>query len=353
MPESNNVNIASIDFYQPSELLNIFSSLLTRSEKNYTVIGLRGVYLKSERVYNGLAYDHLKDENNVDQMTIVMPVTLREGLSNGNLITVYGTLSRRVDKSDGAIQILLNVSRLELIKEVAVSEEEMKCAELRRAKEAKGYKNVDGLLESKLFSGERPKVALVYADTSITNADFDKGLNAARAAIDFTERRVSFAKTQAFCNLLSELDGEGFDAIAIIRGGGSGLEKLDEPALVGQLVSLSTPWIYGVGHEKENPFIRNVADKVIPIPFALGSYFSNMVENVAVKRNSSRAVLIAEVRKQYEKQIEDSNKKLEALTKAQAEAQKQYAKQIAAAEKIKYFIIAILIAVILILLISK
>ncbi len=325
MPE-NNTNIVSLEFYQPSELLNIFGNFLTLSEKNYRVIGLRGVYLKSDKVYNGVAYDHLRDEKGVDTFTILMPVGLREGLNNGNLITVYGTLGRKVDNRNGAIQFQLNVSRLELVKEVTISEEEMKRAELRRVKEAKGYKNVDSVLENKLFVGERPRVALIYADTSITNADFEKGLNAAKASIDFLDNRVSFANTQAFCNLLEKLDGEGYDVIAIVRGGGGGLEKLDEPALVEKLVNLNTPWIYGVGHEKENLFIRNVADKTIPIPFALGTYFRDMVESVAAKRNNSRAVLVNEVKKQFEKQIADSNKKNAELNK-QLEAQRKASKE--------------------------
>ena len=313
-------------YYQPSELLNIFRNFLTHKEINMTLVCLKGVYVKSDKIYGPIAYDHLKDETGSDGITIIVPVALRDTLKNGNLITVYGTLDRKV-VPNGYIQILLNVSRLEKVKDIAISEDEIKRAELRRVKEQKGYKNVDSILENILFTNNRPKVALIYADTSIANADFEKGLVAARSHIDFIDIRVSFANTQALKNVLLQADSQKYDVISIVRGGGSGIEKLDEISIIETLANLTTAWIYGVGHEKENLFIKNIADKVIPIPFALGTYFRDIVEAVNEKRNNSRAVLIQEVKKQYEQQIIDSNKKNLDLTKQLEAMQKLHKEQ--------------------------
>lgn len=284
------------------------------------------------RFYGNAAWDQLRDENTSESLTVIVPVSLRNDLQNGNLISVYGTLDRRV-QNNGSIQFLLNVSRIDKVKDIAVSEDEVKRAECRRRKGELGYKNVDSILENKLFVNQRPKVALIYADTSITNSDFEKGLAAAKSSIDFVESRISFANSQALCTLLKSLDSQDYDLIAIIRGGGSGIEKLDDIAVVETLTNLTTAWIYGVGHEKENLFIRNIADKVIPIPFALGTYFRDTVENVIQKRNNSRAVLVQEVKKQYEKQIEDSNKKNQELTKQLESLQKQNKEQAETSQK--------------------
>ena len=64
-----------------------------------------------------------------------------------------------------------------------------------------------------------------------------------------------------------------YDVIAIIRGGGAGLEALDEVELLETLVKMNTAWMYGAGHEGEKLFILNIADKAIAIPHALGTYF--------------------------------------------------------------------------------
>ena len=328
----DNKAIVPPNFYKPSELMGIFKNFFSHKEINASVLCLQGIYFKSDKVYGNAAWDQLRDENTSESLTVIVPVSLRNDLQNGNLISVYGTLDRRV-QNNGSIQFLLNVSRIDKVKDIAVSEDEVKRAECRRRKGELGYKNVDSILENKLFVNQRPKVALIYADTSITNSDFEKGLAAAKSSIDFVESRISFANSQALCTLLKSLDSQDYDLIAIIRGGGSGIEKLDDIAVVETLTNLTTAWIYGVGHEKENLFIRNIADKVIPIPFALGTYFRDTVENVIQKRNNSRAVLVQEVKKQYEKQIEDSNKKNQELTKQLESLQKQNKEQAETAQK--------------------
>ena len=227
----------------------------------------------------------------------------------------------------------MKVTEVEKIKELAVSEDEIKRTELRRIKSEKGFKNVDSILESLLFQDKRPQVALVYAETSITNDDFEKGVQAARTHIDFKEYRVSFAKTKVFCQTLKQLDAMNFDVIAVIRGGGAGLEALDEVELLETLVNMNTAWMYGAGHEGEKLFILNIADKAIAIPHALGTYFRDITDGVVQKRNNSRAALVKEVEGQFKKQIEDSNKKNQELTKQLEALQKQNKAQTDASNK--------------------
>lgn len=126
-----------------------------------------------------------------------------KSLKDGNLVTVGGVLGRRV-QNNSHIQLMLVVSRIEIVKEQVIDEDEQKRIELRRKKVSLGYKNVDGLLEQKLFSDERPKVALVFATTSITMADFNAGINAAKSAIDFLEYRVNFSSSNDFSILLAQ-----------------------------------------------------------------------------------------------------------------------------------------------------
>lgn len=321
--------------YNPSELLNIFSDILARQNTSSKVIYLRGVYFKQR--YNpgwAYAYDLLRDENDQQEMTIMIAPSLRDELKDGALIQVGGTLTRKVN-TKGYIQLVFQVSRIEVVKEQIISEEDMTKAELRTLKSEKGFKNVDAILEDKLYRGERPIVALVFASTSITMADFDAGKESASAHIYFEEHRVSFSKSSELIDMLKYLDDEGdFDVIALVRGGGGGIEALDEIPVLECVVELDTPLICAVGHVDEKIFIKNLADKVAPTPNGLGTYFSNMVESVIQKRNSSRAVLVEEVKRQYIKQIETAEKQnrtlqehIEKMTKASTEAQANFKAQ--------------------------
>jgi exonuclease VII large subunit len=106
------------------------------------------------------------------------------------------------------------------------------------------------------------------------------------------------------------------------------------------ITKLKTPLICAIGHVEEKLFIKNIADKVAPTPNGLGSYFSEMVEMVAEKRNKSRSVLVEEVKKQFKEQLETAEKqnkelqtRLTALTKNQEESTKKHNEQVEAATK--------------------
>ena len=84
---------------------------------------------------------------------------LRNELKDGSLVQVGGTITRKL-KPKGTIQLVLQVSRVDIVKDHVISEDDMRKGELRTLKSQKCFKNVDFLLEEILFRGERPKVAL-------------------------------------------------------------------------------------------------------------------------------------------------------------------------------------------------
>lgn len=289
--------------YKPSEIIGIFNSILAKQSVNAQVVYLRGVYLASGRQsYGGYYYDTLRDEDRQEEITIIVTQLQRENLKNGNLVKVGGVIGRNVNNR-GQIQINLNVSRIEVVQEQVVDEAEIKKVELRQKKASVGFKNVDSILEQLLFQDKRPNVALVFAQSSITMSDFEAGINAAKSAIDFTERRVNFANSSELIRTLKAIDEFDFTVIALIRGGGGGIEKLDDLDVLETIVNLKTPIIGAIGHVEEKLFIKQLVDKCAPTPNGLGQYFSELVENVYEKKTKSRAALTEQIKKQFKEQI--------------------------------------------------
>ena len=330
-----------VKYYKPSELLGMFTSYLSQQDVNKQVIFLQGIYLKNPKhdARWSCRYDILRDENTQTEITLQIPYKLCEDLKDGNLVTVGGVLGRRV-QNNSHIQLMLVVSRVEIVQEQAIDENEIKRMELRRQKSTKGFKNVDSILEQLLFIDHRPKVALVFAATSITMSDFNAGIEAAKAAIDFFEYRVNFSNSQELSQALKTIDGQGFNVIALVRGGGGGIEKLDEIEVLEAIGNLETAFIAAIGHVEEKLFIKQLADKEAPTPNGLGSYFAKMVEDVSEKKTKSRAVLTEQIKKQFKDQLEAGQKqnkelqeKLAKLTKNQEDATKQHKEQIEAMQK--------------------
>lgn len=321
-----------IQQFKPSEIINIFNDIL--AHQNYQASGkvvcIRGLYLKGNGVaYGGLYYDVLRDDNNLCELPIKINDLQRKDLTAGNLVDVLGTLGRKIT-TKSEIKLELNVSRVDVVKEQVIDEDEIKRIEYRQRKVAAGFKNVDSMLENMLMKDERPRVALLLPTTNRVFEDFEHGKRAASVAIDFVDKNVTFTRTSELCQLLRALDGQGYSAIALVRGGGIDPKTdVDKPEVIETVVGMKTPFISGLGHAPEIIFLRQVADKWTPNPNALGQYFAEMVENVAAKRNNSRAALVKEVEGQFKKQIDESNKKnaelqkkLTELTKTQEDAQK-------------------------------
>ena len=336
-------NLPSATVYKPSELLGIFTSFLSQTDVNRKVIYLRGIYLKNPKHdprWNS-RYDTLRDEDTQTEITLQIPQRLCDNLKDGNLVQVGGVLGRRA-QNNCHIQLMLVVSRIDVVQEQAIDEAEIKRMELRQKKALAGFKNVDSLLEQLLYTDQRPQVALVFAQTSITMSDFEAGINAAKSAIDFTERRVNFSNSQELVRTLQALDEFDFSVIALVRGGGGGIEKLDELDVLESIVSLRTPIIAAIGHVEEKLFIKQLVDKCAPTPNGLGQYFSEMVESVSEKKTKSRAALTEQIKKQFKDQLEAGQKqnkelqeKLTSLTKAQEEAVKKHNEQVQALTKVQ------------------
>lgn len=343
MPEiqkTSNQNLPAT-VYKPSELLGIFTSFLSQTDVNRKVIYLRGIYLKNPKHdprWNS-RYDTLRDEDTQTEITLQIPQRLCDNLKDGNLVQVGGVLGRRA-QNNCHIQLMLVVSRIDVVQEQAIDESEIKRMELRQKKASVGFKNVDSLLEQLLYTDQRPQVALVFAQTSITMSDFEAGINAAKSAIDFTERRVNFSNSQELVRTLQALDEFDFSVIALVRGGGGGIEKLDDLDVLETVVNLKTPTIAAIGHVEEKLFIKQLVDKCAPTPNGLGQYFSEMVESVSEKKTKSRAALTEQIKKQFKDQLEagqkqnkELQKKLAVLTKNQEEATKKHNEQVQALTK--------------------
>ena len=328
MPETTN-NLPTVTYYTPVELVGIYRNFLERGKSN-GVVWLRGIYIQRPSQNNQWSayYDELRDVDTSTSITLKINRQDRQRLKPNSLVQIGGLIELN-PFTNGTIQIVVSVTRFEIIKDQFVTEQDIKRSEIRIAKTKRGFKNVDAVLEDKLFRDERPKVALIFASTSITMADFNAGVNAAAVKIDFTELRQSFGNGTSLAAFLKQQDGVQFDTIALIRGGGNGIEALDDISVLQTVSEMKTPIICAIGHVGEDLFLKSIADKVASTPNGLGQYFSEMVERVAAKRNNSRAALVQEVKKQFQKQLEDSNKKnkelltqIEKMTKQQQEQTK-------------------------------
>lgn len=328
------------EVFTPTDILNIIKEHL--KTKNTPVI-IEGIYqIVGSKAYSGGVwwYDEVKSQYDNSRLTAMVPTGIRDQIKNGDVVQLNGTISKSVNDYDGKIELILRVSGLIGKKENSFSDEDLKRLKLLQQKASKGSKPIDSVLESILYSAERqPKVALLFAENSITDEDFRAGVQAASGHIQFSELRQSFNDISGLTNLLNKIDQDQYDAICIVRGGGTGLEVFDKPELAIALMGMNTPTITAIGHEPDTPFLCKVSDRNIGTPSLLGQYFKDMVESVNEKKTKSHAALTEKIKKQFQEQLEANQKqnkelqeKLSQITKTNEEAQRE---QVAAMKRLQ------------------
>lgn len=298
------MDLKDIAYYKPSEVIGIFDSSIAQEEINRNVIFLRGIYKRKGANANWVyRYDSLRDEGGIKEITLKIAPELCNNLKDGNLITVGGILCHQI-QNNGNIQLLLEVSRVDVIQQQVVDETEQKLIELRKRKYISEFKNVNLLLESKLYKNETPRIALLFAENTETKGDFWDGIRAAQTALQIEVSRVAFTRTAALCAKLKELDTMGYDVVCMVRGGGIDPKTdVDKPEVIETVINLKTAFVSGVGHKEEDIFLRQVADFWTPTPQGLGQFFSDLVESVAQRKSGSQAATYEKLVKQHKDEI--------------------------------------------------
>lgn len=311
--------------YTPASIIECYNNALKVNVENTPVL-IQGIYQpdSSNRLYGDYYYDKLIEEGGKEILTLkVKPVHRTKILAEkGKLVTVSGTLSRKVT-SNSRIDVFVSLTFILTSQKSAISQDEIKLAELAVKKSRKGFKSVGLLIKQAIFESRKPRVALLFSPHSVVRTEFGNACGNAVQAIDFSIVNTTFANVKETVGILQNIDKE-YDIIALIRGGGSCLEVFSDPVLIEAIVNMSTPVISAVGHAEEKHYLKNVADLTVDTPTALGKFFSDTVEEVVTARVKSKAALTLEVRKSFEEMLE----KQTAQIKSQGEQNAKLIQQI-------------------------
>ena len=327
--------------YTPLYVIACYQNALSISAETCP-IQVKGIYVPdpSNKIYSGYFYDRIREEQDKGELVIKVRPNLRQSLlpQANKLVTVQGVLSRKV-RIDSTIAVSLSLMSVLQVEESQVSESEKRFWELQRTKSEAGKKDVSLLCKNLLFSNKHPKVALVWASTSCTRTEFNNAAGNAAQHIEFVDHQTVFSNVRQTVRLLQSLDGQ-YDAIALIRGGGSGLEAFDDNELLSCVVRMKSAVISAVGHAEEKHKLKLLADLVIDTPTALGKFFSDLTETVISEKSRSKAALVEEVRKQFAERIaadaktkEQLQNQLRAATEAQQKADKLHTEQVQGLQK--------------------
>ena len=264
--------------YTPDELLWRFNE--TVWNKGATgCIRVKGVYARQDfPLGDGRYIDKIVSELNNVGINIILSESFRKVVRDGNVIVVRGYLDRYVDNRDGCIRLQIRVTNIDAMEQSSIlTAKEIELSGVRHGKMLRGYRPVDSLLSEKVGKA-CPRVALLYPTSSIVHEDFRRELGDAAGRYAFQEIRTSFSNEYQLLSALVSADAGGYDAVCLVRGGGSDFGALSSLAVLKAVAEMKTPVLAAIGHENDRLFINEVADKSFSTPTSLGGYFRSLVD---------------------------------------------------------------------------
>lgn len=311
--------------YSPGALLHAFSNSMSSPLLSIPVT-IKGIYKKGKGVnYNGLYYDIIKDEFSDTNITLVVAERLRLNLKEGQLIEAYAYVNKRLSTTSGRIDLILTVTDILSRKEKFISEEETKFLELIQRKAKLGYKDVDGLIRSKLYNQVPVTICIVIGTTAIIDNDIKQQLRDAAIGYEISYVKVNLTRVSEIIQVLKENDNN--DILIVSRGGGENIQVFNNLELSEQTFHLRSAFVTAIGHADDEPLLQKIADKYFITPTALGQYLYDAYNRTLEELNNSKAKLISDLSKQielsYQYKIQDLNIRLEATTKSLQDEKKE------------------------------
>ena len=270
----------------PREVISRYIDRNTTGETGPVTV--RGVYSRNENdaaSSKQWAFDKLADELSDATLKIFIPKELRDFIKNGDTVEMTGTISDYGFRDSGTLQVQMNVFGCVQAKDLFIPKAENDRHRVRRNKAIKGYKDVRRILTELVRDGKTPRIVMIFPGYTVADTDFERAVGECRQYYDIEYRNVPFTDSAGVVRLLKECDGR-YDLVCVVRGGGSGLQNLDNVDILAQVAEMKTPVLTAVGHAEDNLFIDSVADLSKETPSLLGSFLKEIVQEIDRNRRA-------------------------------------------------------------------
>jgi exodeoxyribonuclease VII large subunit len=270
----------------PDQLLQALQSLLNgevfrrfREEGPYLVQGTYANSSPERRLYGDFYYGEFKGGGTSISLKVPSRIRLEEGRTY--VLSVSPEVNR--NRSFFAKAFVLQVHDLHGEGQAPAT------PEARLPRKSRGRVDVQGLLMDLLRKGETPSIALILGESAIVDQDVDASLGESRSRYRMDKKPVNLTDPSAVAKAIAQAAGGPYHLLALIRGGGEGLQTLDHSEVWEAVASCPKPIVVALGHAANTLWVEALADQSFPTPTALGHFLKQAVE--AVEREKETAKL--------------------------------------------------------------
>lgn len=230
------------------------------------------------------------------------------------LMTVHGFV--RVRMWNGSIEPELEVIGIQESGEVVGSRDERR-ERFLTAIQAKKHVVDD------VFLQEKPHVVLITSDGGEADRDIQSQLAGYRNGLTWEVMPVRMTVPQSVATAITAVQARvgTVDLVMVARGGGEGIEALEDDVVLSAVAARAIPLVSAIGHARQHTLLDELADLSLPTPTAAGQWLAKQLE-LKVRR-------VADEKRLAELKVEEKLRKVEAdlleVTKARTADQDRLA----------------------------
>lgn len=261
-----------MDAYSPRTLVKAFARTI-QLDQIIQPVTLRGIYHDTNRrQYHGFYFDRLRDEDSGYRVTVKVPANIKRSLQTGQIYTFEGGLNFTTQR-EGALELVMIVSNYR--------GEARNPLRLQTVLAQKRSRSAETELEQQLQTG-KPHIAIIEGMTSVARQDVLTALQDSASAYNLVHHPINITDYKQILSKLDQLDDSYYDAVAVVRGGGPGVEVFDDVEIAERIVTMQPLILTAIGHARDKTLVEQIADEPLATPTALGEFLRKLVAPVPV-----------------------------------------------------------------------
>jgi exodeoxyribonuclease VII large subunit len=272
--------------WTPHTVLTLLARRLAATDPEArALLRLRGVPVRVSRAYAGRVYVRLQDPHvPQDAIALELSTDLAARLEAGREVTVVGLLDYRVT-SDSVRPTVLVADIEGLGARLRPTPGELAA----RWQKARVKRDPIAALRA-----QRPRVAVVTAETGTALEDIRAQLLETEGRIDLVSCQVPITDPEAVARGIARAARDA-DLVILARGGGEGLDVLDDERVLQAVAACPVPIVAALGHAADRLAAALVADHACETPTAAGVWLRSVLRETTAER--TRAAQAEEVRR--------------------------------------------------------
>jgi len=315
------------NFFTPEVLVQaVKNSLSSVFQGSFYPVRVTGIVENKPRRAGAYCFLDVRGENGT-RIVAKLPARLYEealaNLPSGTTLTFEGIPSVEWSSFKSAFEVLVTVSRIVDFKADDLLNGAPNRPDLlellgRKAKKSARI-NVREYLKSTFRNGRKPKVVFVTGTTSVAIEDVKTSAGEALQFYDVIVSRTNILSSEAVNGELKKWIDSDADLIAVVRGGGEGLDAFNDLSLCRTALDSEKPVASAIGHSTDFSYFDLLgADVSFSVPAELGKFLKEVWEEAREEERIKKAqVELHSVVNQKESEIRDLKARVKELEEAQ------------------------------------